>query len=157
MTNKKVIELLRWLEAVKDLRGVNFAKARHRNKSIIKPIADAIINSLQPSPEYLEYDKKRIELCKEYAEKGTDKKPVIKNGLYKIPSPGKNKEFDKAVAALNKQYKEAIDQWNEDRKDYDKLLEAEAEEFTLVKVSDEDVPKNISGDEYDGIFAMIGD
>ena len=82
MKRQDLYTLLNGFEAVKDLKGVNFAYARAKNKKLVLAELELLKGVLKDSDRFAEYDKKRIELCEVHCKKDKNKKPVMKNGKY---------------------------------------------------------------------------
>jgi hypothetical protein len=79
----------------------NYALVKNRKK--IVSALQALSEVKENDPKWKEYEKKRVELCKELAQKNPNtKKPIIKNNSYFL---GDNtKEFTDKLEILRKEY-----------------------------------------------------
>lgn len=152
MKRQELYNLLNGFEAVKNLKGVKFAYARAKNKKLVLAELELLKDVLKDSDKFIEYDKKRIELCEEHCTKDKKGKPVIKNGKYEGLT--KNKEFDKKVEKLNEKFKEVIEQKKKNAEEYKALLDGEVD-IPLHKIKIEDVPEDITGAQLESISLIL--
>lgn len=127
-----------------------------------KKIAEAEVKAIQEAqqkvemPEkFNEFDKKRIELCEEVADKDEDGKPIkINNGQQFSISQEKQEEFAEKLKALREEYKEAIEQKDKIEQDFIDLLSEEIEvEFHKVMI--DDLPNNITANQIEALDEII--
>lgn len=72
-----------------------------QKKTFPVKISYAIMRNIEAlEKEFSSFEKQRIELCKTYANKDSDRNPVIKDGAYDIPDDVKE-EFRKELADLS--------------------------------------------------------
>ncbi len=152
MKRQDLYTLLNGFELVKDLKGVKFAYARAKNKKLVLAELELLKNVMKDSDEFIEYDKKRIELCEEYCTKDDKGKPVIKNRKY--DGLTKNEEFTKKLNELNEKYKEVIDEKKKRAEEYKKLLDEEID-FEFHKIKLQDVPEDITGAQLEAIDLIL--
>jgi len=157
------------LNSVRKLRGITsknksalFTYALVKNTEIIRIEIKAILAVFEPSEAFKEYDDKRIELCKKYADKDEKGEPIkvpIEEGsnIVRFIMSTENKElFDAELKILNECNKYNIDTRNEEVESFNKILDTEAD-IKLEQVSMADVPADISGEELENIKEMIKD
>lgn len=127
-----------------------------------KKIAEAEVKAIQEAqqkvemPEkFNEFDKKRIELCEEVADKDEDGKPIkINNGQQFSISEERQDEFSEKLKALREEYKEAIEQKDKIEQDFIDLLSEEIEvEFHKVMI--DDLPNNITANQIEALDEII--
>ena len=106
--NEKLQSVYQGIEAVSGLKGVRFAYAMARNKSALKKELETLQEAVKASDKFAEYDKKRIELCEQYADKDEKDKPKLENNEYVFSKANKVK-FDKELDAFRKGYKQTLD------------------------------------------------
>ena len=81
-------------------------------------------------------------------------KPVINGTEYVI----ENKEgFDKELSTLKETYADAISIREKQLKEYNELLETEADNLEFYKISINDIPKEISVKQMVGIYPIISE
>lgn len=149
---KDLMNMLNGLPQAGNLKGFKLAYAIARNKRALEQEQSALHAGLNPSDDYREYDTKRIKLAKEYADKD-------ENGRYKkaggrFVGLGANPKWDAVLEALQEECKEAIDAYNKQNKDYEAALEEEIE-FDMFMVSPEEVPPDVTVNQFDGLYLMI--
>lgn len=156
MKNKDLVTLFMGINNVMSLNGVVFGYALNKNLAILKPEIEALQKALAGSKEFEEYNQKRIEIVKKYALKD-DKGDfiLIGQGNEKSYDVGANGDVvESEVAPLKEEYKDAIAGYQKQIDEYNALLEKEAD-IKLYKVKMEDVPKEITGKQLEGIFEII--
>lgn len=152
MKRKELYDLLNGFETVKDLKGVKFAYARAKNKKLVLAELELLKDVLKDSEKFVEYDKKRIELCEVYCTKDDKGKPVIKNRKY--DGLTKNEEFTKKLEKLGEEFKEVIEQKKKNAEEYQTLLDGEVD-IPLHKIKLDDVPSDITGAQLESIDFIL--
>lgn len=154
MKRQDLYNLLNGFEAVKDLKGVKFAYAIAKNKKLVLAELEILKDVLKDSDNFIEYDKKRIELCEKYCTKDDKGKPVIKNRKY--DGLTKNEEFTKKLDELGEKFKEVIDEKKKRAEEYKNLLDEEVE-FEFYKIKLENVPEDITAAQIESVDAILED
>jgi len=152
MTKGQLVELFSTLNTLGKLQGVKFTYAVARNIAALKNEVEAINKSLEPSSEFMVYDKERVELAQKFAKKDEKDKPLTENNRYVMED---EKGFDKAFAKLQEKHKEIIEKREKQFKDYIELLAEEAGNIELYKVKLEHVPEPITALQMNGILPII--
>lgn len=154
MKNEELFMLNQAITTVGNLSGVKFAYAIAKNKKVIETEIEVLKESVKPSEKFTEYEKKKAEIVKKYADK--DEKGNYKadaNNQYVVET--QKVEFEKEVAPLNEEYKEEIDKRDAQVKEFNEvMLKAEAK-FIPFKIKKEDVPVNITVAQTTAIFSLI--
>jgi len=119
---------------------VKFSYFIAKNKVLIRDEIIALDKSRHSSPEYLEYDKKRLELARKYADKDQDGKAIIKDNQFVLTE--KIDEFQTELEELKKIYFMAIEEQENKVKDFEELIERETD-FIGLKINLNDIPDGI--------------
>lgn len=151
MKNVELTRLLQGINAVDSLSGVRFAYAMSKNKKLITSEVETLEDAIKYSDEFEAYEKDRIELCERHAEKDDKGKPKTSGDKYVMAD---QKKFDKGLEALNEKNKEVIERRKKQGEEYGKLLEVESS-YEPFMVEFEDVPKDITVSQMDGIIELI--
>jgi hypothetical protein len=152
MKNKDLYTLSQGLESVGNLVGVTFGYAVNKNKRIIKGEIEVLEESIKTSEGFSEFRKKQEEIVKKYAKKDEKGEFIIKNFNYDII--GNEQEIETAIAPLKEEYKEVIEARETQIKGYNELLEKESG-IKLYMVKKEDLPKDITAKQLEGIFDIV--
>lgn len=154
LTKKQIVDLYQSLLNVADLKGARFSYTIAKNTLDLEPEVEAIRKAYTPSKEFSIYDKERLKIAEEHAEKvnGVPVK-IVENGIevYKM----KDKDmFDTAIRELQAKHEMAIRAREEQVKEIDKILE-EKKDVELLTVSIADIPNDITGKQLTDIFIII--
>lgn len=153
MKNGEIFKLSQGIANVGKLKGIKFAYGIAKNKKIIDSEVESMQASVTATEAFLAFEKLRLELCKEYAEKDEKGKFKEIKGEYVIPAD-KREEFEIRLNAYREQHKEAIDEREKQITDFREFEKAESTvEFYKIKLSD--VPEDISAEELVGIDELI--
>lgn len=151
MKKKELAVALESLASVAELKGVKFAYTVIKNKKKIEEEIKNIQEASKPTPEFEEFEKKRIEICSKYSEKDANNEPIVEENRYKIiDTKAFNVEFDKAKA----DNKEILDARTLQIKEYEALLEEDTN-LTFDKISISELPVDITAAQIDGVEFMI--
>lgn len=140
MKRKELIEIYHNLSSIKEIEGVKLGYAIAKNIDRIKGEVELVQKALNPSEEFQEYENKRIELGKRYAEKDANGKPIVDNGAFIITDIA---SFSKKFLALKKEHSTAIEEQQKKLAEYEALLDEEVE-HELHKVKMEDIPESMA-------------
>lgn len=151
MKKQDALNLFQGLNTLAGLKGVKFSYAVAKNINILKGEVESLEKSITPSEEFSEYDKKRIELAKKYAE--LDESGELKSKDFKIIFTDEA-GFKKALAPLLEEYKDALAKRDEQMKEYAELLKEESD-VQLHKLKIEDVPEDISTEQMYVLYPII--
>ena len=149
MKNKDLFVIREAIKKAAGLKGAKFAFILSKNGRAINEHIEDIQVSIKPSAEYLEFEEKRLKLCRTLG-----KIDQTGNG-YEIDPENKEKfnlEYDK----LDSAYKEAIEEHQKNIDDYRLLLEEKAD-IDLKPLNFDDIPKDISVEVLDGLYLMVED
>ena len=168
MKNRELEELARGIYDCSSLIGVKFACALAKNKKAIDKEVKLLQETLKFTKNYEEYENKRIKLCDEFATKDENGKPQIKvlgcnvvsgikreEGEYVFTDENK-KMFEEKLAVLRKEYTEELDERKKQIKEFNELLENEAD-IELYMIAFEDVPQDITTNMMSAIIYIVKD
>ena len=138
-------------ESVSQLKGVKFAYVIAKNKNILKGEIDSLQESVKMSEQYLVYEKKRVELCRELARKDKDGKPMMIGSKFDIEDKA---AFDKTLKKLQDGYPAEIKEREKQLENFEKLCKEEIK-IDLHKMKQEDLPEDITPSQIEGIIEII--
>jgi len=119
---------------------VKFSYFVAKNKVLLKSEFTALDEARKPSDEFTAFNTKRGELAQKMADKDDKGQPKIENNNFIIIE--KIDEFNKALEKLRKKNEEVIEKQENKMKDFDSLLNENAE-FQGTKIDLDDIPDNI--------------
>ena len=124
-----------------------------KNLQKIRCELEALQEAVKPGETFIEFDKKRVDLCREHAEKDDKGNPVIINSEFLI----KDKQtFDTNLENLRNEYYDVCNIREKQIKEYEQLLE-ESCELSFYKIIKEDLPENITAEQMIGIIEIVED
>lgn len=155
--NADLFRLRDGLIAVGDLPGAKFAKVLAKNLRRVRMECQDLEKAKAPSKEYLVYDKKRIELILKHADKDEGGQPKMTENRQGCIVNKQQATLMMAMLKLRDEHKPAIEEHDTKLAEYAELLEEKADEIKFFTISSEQVPKEITGNQYDAIFEIIDD
>ncbi len=117
----------------------------------IRPEIEDIQKAVEPDKAFLDYEKVRIELCKEHAKKDGTGKPVIVGNSYIFDD---QKAFDLAVGKLRENHLRAITDHEAKIKDYQSRLSDQIE-INLHRIDVKDLPGEMSPNVMEGLLPIL--
>lgn len=147
-----LFKFVKGLDQIKHLYGIKLAYAINKNQKAIDVEIKKLGDTMTPSEGIQRYEKERIVLCEKYCKRDEKGNPILKNNIY-VDLQG-NKEFEDAVAKLREKYKDAVDEQEKKKEEYDKLINEEIE-FEVYKIAIADIPKDITAAQLEKIELMI--
>lgn len=111
-----------------------------KNKIKLKDEILLIEQAKQPSDEYLEFDKQRVDLALKYCDRDENEKPKIFEKNYVITE--NKKEFDEELIKLRDSFSNVINEREQQMQDYIDFLNKDVD-IELESVSLEHLPPNI--------------
>ena len=165
LTRKKAMEFNIVFNLLANLKGkLKFHYTLRKNIEMLKEEI-MIINNLKQklselSPAQQDYEDKRIDICKQYAEKDENnipKKEQLNNGISVFVFSDKNKEIvDKEIEKLSEEYKELLDKDQQEKEEFLTFLEEQIEvELFKFKLSEMPLDENIEQKYINCIFELI--
>lgn len=157
ITKKEFVELFNNLNTLGHLKGPRFVYVIAKNIMDMQPEIKALQEAGKPSEAFLEYDEKRMNLAKEYADKNPDtgepEHYTDINGMQKFKISNK-KVFQEKWEELKKEYKEAIEDFESINKTIESMLEEKIEIY-LLGLEESDLPEDISVKELSSIMLLM--
>lgn len=152
MKKREARQLFINLRTLGELKGVKFAYGITKNINKLKPEIEALDKALEPTKEFQEFDKKRVELVKKHSRVDENGKPILKeDNNYDVVNMGL---FEKEFEELKKENQEVWDARLAQIEEFNKLLDEEINiEFYKIKL--ENVPENISTAQMSIITELI--
>lgn len=157
MKNSEVIALHNTIKGMNDRQDLSpqFAYALVRNRKTIDPIHEALVEASKSAEDYGVYERKRIALCRDMAQKDDNDQPRIQGGNFIIP-PEDQAEFDRKLVSLQAECKDAIDGHAKLQQEVKELMEQEAEDVKLILMLLSDFPPNVTPSQMEALLPMVG-
>ncbi len=161
MTKEEVINFAVHVDRVNGHKGAKFNYALCVNQEEANKIKRAVEKINKPADDFMKYEKARLDLCSEMAEKGDDNKP--KTRVVPVPGGGMrsefvglddNPEFKQRMEELLKKHDAAIEARKAQTAEVEELLQEEAE-IDLHMVRFEDVPETLTREHMNPLMPMI--
>ena len=155
MKNVDILVLSDTIKKVANLGSNKYKLSLMINEEIIDSRANKIRSTLVKPSEYADYESAARALVLEYGVKNDDGNLILysepngngeiitdpnANGYPFIPSDAVV-EFDIKIKELNDQYKDMLDEFQEETAKYNKLLEEEADDISFVKFDSDLLPE----------------
>ena len=128
-----------------------------KNKELLKSEVDSIAEMRQTNVEgFAEFEKKHTELLKGAIAKDKYGQPIqAAPGSYQLDAD-KMESFKAQTMLLEEEYKSAIEERNNEMVSVNELLE-EKTSVSLYKINKEDVPEELTQEQYDIFFSIVKD
>jgi len=153
ITREKVIALWGLINRLAGEKvSVKFHYVVLKNKLLIEPEVKTLQEAQQPPEGYQEFEKKRMDTCREFCEK-EDGNPKLQAGNFVIPDEQKEK-FDETIAALKEEYKETIATMESNREQFLELLKEEVP-IDFVPIPFSILPDSLLGSDVELLFDLI--
>lgn len=144
LTKTQIIETFNALTVLQDIKGTKFSYFVLKNLAILDKEMKKLEVEVKPSEKYLEWDKKRSELCKTFSQKDSEGNPVVQNKRYVIA----NKEtFDKELDKLKFGYNTIIKEHETRVNEFQKNLSRSKVELSLHGLASENLPDELTANQ----------
>ena len=156
LTGPEIMNLGGALQALMatDIKGsVRFNYAATRTKKVVQPEIDSMKENAQPSEPFREYDKLRVDLCKEFCSKDQAGNPVQKEGGDFVFEDAGREKFEAAMVVLKEEHKEALKGEMVHREELNRVF-SEPKEITIYEVALEEFPE-LPLNMFDALSPMI--
>ena len=151
MTREKILKLTQTLIEFKKIEHTKLSYAVMKNLRILGDELKKITNRPRPTEKLKEWDKKRLELCKQYAKKDDNGDPIIIDNFYDIED---REAFDKANNELKEQYKVDIEEAEAQSKKYQEELQQDVK-IKLYYIKSNDLPDNLTVEQLEKLEDII--
>lgn len=155
MKYKDVVALWNSIFESNDKKGTKFAYAIIKTKQNITPIVDSLMKLQMPPKEYVAYDRKRVEMCIEYAEKDENNKPKTSGNNY-IIAEDRKAEFDEKMTAHNVENAEVQKAFLKQIGDYNEKLNEDVE-VNIHKIPLSQFPPDMTSEELERFLPLVDD
>lgn len=155
MNNRELFGFMAGLQSVGDLRGVKFAYAVAKNSRLVAEEIKALQEANKPDEGLLAFDRARVALCVEHAEKDEAGKPKTNGAGYSIAAD-RQALFDASLTALREGHAEALERREGQRREFDALLDEDTD-VELHRVAEEHLPEDITGAQLTAILDMVAE
>ena len=156
-TNAEWREIYFKLQRLNRLKSLKLQYAINKNSEKIESHLTSLEKLIKPTDKFIEYDQKRVAIVEKYAEKDEHGQPIIQ----KNPNEGDTYKVDPEVVKpeveeLDKEYKEVLEERQEQMKQYLEILNDEHTiEVHMVDMSN--VPEDVDGNEFKAIKFMLNE
>lgn len=127
-----------------------------KNKKTLQAEVDLVRSTQQANPPegHDEFNKRRIQLCEEYAKKDEETgKPKVINNQYDMTEESRE-TFEVKLAELKVEFKDVVNEMDRRQEELIKLLNEEAEvDLTVIPLSV--IPDVLSGKELELLFDIV--
>lgn len=154
MKNIEVLNLFQGLDSLKDLSGVKFTYGVMRNREILKPIFNSIVEAEKIKDEKVEKLNEEIrKLAIEHAKKDEKGNAIVENGTIVLENV---KDLNKKIEKLKEEDEESFKMREKHLEAYNEfLLEELKEEPEFFLIDLEDVPETITHEQMKIIYPLI--
>ncbi len=156
LTNQKLVDLYNGLMNVGNLGGAKFSYAISRNLEKLSSGKEAVKAAFMMRPDYIEYEKARLELAEKHSVKKDGKIQTEKVDGAERYILKDEKVFAKELEVLKEKYKKVIEGRETQLKEFADLLKDEVE-IDLYKIPPSYLPKDITPNQTSAILAIIDD
>lgn len=158
MKKRSLHNLLNWMKSVNKVKNVTARDNVLRNIKKVQPEVEILDEHSKPSDEFVKFEQARNVLMQGHCIKNKDGSPAttdIGNGRLQYHFEGEGlKAYNEEAQVLALEHKEAIEEYAQQMKEYEEILDQDIE-LNLIKVKMSDFPLEVSGEQLEGIMAMI--
>jgi hypothetical protein len=126
-----------------------------KNRKLLEPEITALqeAQTADPPEGHEEFNKKRLAVCNEFAEKDDNGEVKIVNNNFVIP-PDQKEKFEAKLDKVKEEYKEVLEIMDKRQEDFISLLQEEVE-VDLATIPLSIMPDNLVGNEVETLFEII--
>ncbi len=152
-TKREMVDLYESIIQITEKHNKNFTYVLSIVKKKLKDDVEALLESLQPSDGYKDYDIARRKIVDQFAERNDDGSIVTHNGAIKLNRDG-IEDCKLRIAELDEKYSEVLEERLTDYANFEKILD-ESLDVELETISWEFVPENIDQKLMDALLPII--
>lgn len=131
------------------------AKNKKLFETEIKSMEEAKKNLKYPEEKLSEFHNKRVELCKEFADKDEAGEPKVSGQTFVISDEGRV-AFDKKFATLREEYKETLEEQDKVDAEFRAFL-AEEIELVVHNIKIDDMPNGLTAQQLEALGEIIAE
>ena len=156
MKNTELVDLLAVINALNDKPDASpqFSFTLIRNKKIIEAVVESLREASKSPAEFLEYEEKRITLCRRMAARDEHGQPLVQNQNFLI-ADDKMDEFNRQIAELQTKYRDALKAQEDHKGEVDKLMDQEAEKVDLVRIPLTLFPPHVTPRQMEALLPIV--
>ena len=110
LKRENIMAIWATLESLKDKKlGIRATYAIVKNKKSISTEVEAVQEASRPPEGFIQYERSRLEMCNNLANKDKDDKAILIDGRFQF-SEENQIEFNKQLVSLQEQYKKALEE-----------------------------------------------
>jgi hypothetical protein len=154
MTREEAVTFWRSLSNLGSYKGAKFAYAIAKNRSKLESeykLIQKMQSTVQPS-SLKKFDERRIELCKEYADKDENGNPSLENNNYVISQ--RRDEFENTIRELQKEFEPSFKEFEENQIKFNNFLSEEIE-VDIHTIPMSIIPEDMTAKDMEIIIGMI--
>jgi hypothetical protein len=137
ITHRELLELWNGLPSLANLKGFKLGYAVVRTKIKLRPEIEALEEVMKPSEDFIEFERKRTDLCQKFVMKDDKGNSMMDGDLYLF---GENKnEFEAAVELLKQEHIVTLEERQKQFVEYIALLKKPIT-VEVSQITVEDVP-----------------
>lgn len=155
MRYEDLFQMLNTLKEIGKVKSsIKFAYGIAKNKKIVQEEVDLIQKIIEPSEELKQFEKDRVKLCEEFADKDDGGQILFVDGSYSIKE--KRTEFNEKLKELREKYKELIDEQEEKNEKFMEVLKENMDkELDFYKIKFEYFPDEITPEHLEVLMPLI--
>ncbi len=140
LTKSDILVLWQTLNEIPPVGIFQVGYAFARTKRFIKDEVEDLQEAIKPSADFVEYDRKRLELCERLAKKDDKGNPVISGVQYVFDNP---QEFQEELTKLNEEYQEVLTKRDEQITAFNQAMKDSAES-RVFKIKASKMPDSLA-------------
>lgn len=155
LTRRELTKIVEVLNSLDGLYSVKMKYAIKKNKDLLKSEVDAVNEALNTnSKRFKEFEEKRMKIVAECAEKENGQFKFLPDGKSVTIKNDKIEYFTKSITVLREEYKEGLEERDNELKDFNNFIKEEVE-IEVFKISNDIIPNDISQSAYETLFPLI--
>jgi hypothetical protein len=157
VTREKATQLWQLFDKIlkeNQLKNVKFQYMSIKNKKMLEPEVKSLEEAAKPLEDYVAFERERMQLCEELAEKDDAGKPKIELNKYVLSDENALILDQKIRSLIDNKYKDALMEQQVREQQFQTLLQEEVD-LDLIKINLSSIPEIFSGSELELIYDLI--
>lgn len=151
IARQELLELWQGLALLGNLKGFRLGYAIARTRAKIKPEVEALEEALNPSAAFVEYEKKRLKICREHARKDDAGEPLIQGNQFVFVD---REDFETELAPVAAEYAQAIEDREKQIEDYNAGLK-ELITVEVHQIAETDIPEDVTAQQVGVLYPLL--